>query len=65
MNIDKKKVLLILAKKQMTKTQLAALCGIAVQNISTILRRGTCEPATAGKLAKGLGVPVNEIVKED
>lgn len=65
MNIEVHEVLLILAKKKMTKTQLAKQCGIAPQNISTILRRGTCRPATAGKLAKGLGVAVTEIVKED
>ena len=32
------------------------------QNISAIIKRGTCEPKTAGKLAVGLGVPVAEIV---
>ena len=31
---------------------------------STIIRRGTCEPKTAGKLAAGLGVPVAEIIEE-
>ena len=34
------------------------------QNISTIIRRGTCEPRTAGKLAAGLGVSVLEIIAE-
>ena len=65
MKIDKQKILLLLAQRGLTKAALAELAGIARQNISTILERGTCNPVTAGKLAKGLGVPVAEIVKED
>lgn len=65
MKIDTKKVAVILAEQGLTKTAFAERCGVSRQNISTILGRGTCEPATAGKLANGLGVPVTEIVKED
>lgn len=64
MRIDVNKVKIILAEREMTRSALAALCGISRQNISTILTRGTCEPKTAGKLAKGLGIPVDELVKE-
>lgn len=65
MKIDTKKVVLILAEQGLTKTALAERSGMSRQNISTILGRGTCEPATAGKLAKGLGVSVAEITKEE
>ena len=65
MKINAHKIKLILAEMEMTRSDLAAKCGISRQNISTILTRGTCEPKTAGKLAKGLGVPLDEIVKED
>lgn len=54
-----------LAELGLTKKALAASCGISAQNISTIIRRGTCEPKTAGKLAAGLGVPVADIIKEE
>ena len=54
----------ILAERGMTKSAFAANCGISRQNVSTVMRRGTCEPKTAGKLAAGLGVPVSEIIKE-
>lgn len=53
-----------LAELGWTKKQLATVCGISAQNISTILRRGTCTPVTAGKLAFGLGVPVAELIEE-
>lgn len=63
MQIDSIKIKLILAEQEMTKTDLAERAGISQQSISNILTRGTCEPKTAGKLAKGLGVPVTEITK--
>lgn len=65
MKLERNKILQILAERGMTRVALAKACGISRQNISTILTRGTCEPRTAGKLAKGLGIPVGEIVKEE
>ena len=56
MNIKRGCIETVLAVRKMTKAELAAKCGISRQNISTIIRRGTCEPKTAGKLAEGLGV---------
>ena len=64
MNISTMKIETMLAERRMTKAALAESCGISRQNISTIIRRGTCEPKTAGKLALGLGVPVSELIEE-
>ena len=64
MNINAKKIEFLLAERDMTKTALAERTGMCRQNISTIVRRGTCEPRTAYKLAKGLGVELSEIVEE-
>ena len=65
MKIDTHKIKLILAEQEMTRAELAERCGISRQNISTILTRGTCELKTAGKIAKGLDIPVAEIAKEE
>lgn len=65
MKINVHKIKLILAKREMTRSDLAERCGISRQNVSTILTRGTCEPKTVGKLAKGLGIPLEEITEED
>lgn len=65
MRIDTNKVQILLAELGMSKTDFAAKSGICRPNISIILGRGTCTPATAGKLAKALGIPVAEIVKEE
>ena len=64
MKINAAKIEALLAEQEMTKRTLAEKCGISRQNISTIVRRGTCEPKTAGKLAAGLGVTINQIVSE-
>lgn len=62
MKINKERIEMLLVERDITRTELAANSGISRQNISTILRRGTCEPKTAGKLARGLGVPVESII---
>ena len=51
MTINAIRIESILAERDMTKAALAERCGVSRQNISTIIRRGTCEPRTAGKLA--------------
>lgn len=65
MTLDIFKLETILADRGMTKAALAIQCGVSRQSISTIVRRGTCEPRTAGKLAAGLGVGVAEITKKE
>ena len=57
------KIEMLLAEQGITKAILSERCGISRQNISTIVRRGTCEPKTAGKLAAGLGVSVEELLE--
>lgn len=64
MKINPQRIEGLLAERGLTKKALADLCEISAQNISTIIRRGTCEPRTAGKLAGGLGVPVADIMEE-
>lgn len=65
MTIDATRIELLLADRGLTKAALAKNCGISRQNISTIIRRGTCEPKTAGRLAAGLEVPVENIIKKE
>lgn len=65
MRIDKQKILLYLAEREMTRAELADACNMRRQNLSTVLNRGTCEPRTAGRIATALGVPVAEIIKEE
>ena len=64
MNISSTRIETMLAERGLTKVEYAEACGIRPQNVSIVLKRGTCEPKTAGKLAAGLGVHVAEIIKE-
>lgn len=45
--------------------QLAQRVGCSAQNLSVILNRGSCKPATANKIAQALGVPVESIVRRE
>lgn len=65
MIIDAMRIETMLAERGLTKSAYAQSCGISRQNVSTIIRRGTCEPKTAGKLAAGLGVSVADIIREE
>ena len=64
MRIDTRKIRMELAKRRMTQSTLAELSGISRQSISTIIARGTCSPANAGKIASGLKIDLVEITKE-
>lgn len=65
MRINTQRLELLLAERGMTKSALADKAGISRQNISTILRRGTAEPKTVGKLAVGLGVDLMSISEKE
>lgn len=65
MTISATKINLLKAEQRLTNSALAERSGISRQSISTILLRGTCTPITAGKLARGLGVSVADIIREE
>lgn len=65
MKISKEKIEYIMATKGLTATMVAYESGISRQNFSTVMLRGTCKPATAGKIALGLDVDVTEIIEKE
>ena len=62
MKVNAIKIESLLAVQGLTKTELAKKAGMSRQNVSTVVRRGTCEPRTAGKLASALGVDIADII---
>lgn len=62
MKINKDKVLICMARKGITYKTMAEEYGCSRQYISIILSKGSVKPATAGKIAKALGVDVTEII---
>ena len=65
MKISKEKIEYIMATNGLTAADTAEKSGISRQNFSTIKLRGTCTPTTAGKIARGLGVDVAEIIEKE
>lgn len=64
MRIKTTTVELMLAERGLQKKDFAVSAGLSRQSMSTILRRGTCQAATAIKIARALGVDVTEIIEE-
>ena len=44
--------------------EVARRMGCSAQNLSVILTRGSCKPATAAKIAAALGVPLEDLLEE-
>lgn len=62
MKIDVFKIKLLMAESELSCGDLAKRWGTGRQNVSLLLRRGTCTPKSAVKLAHALGVSVSDIV---
>ena len=60
--LDPWKVKVCLARKKMTRTELCKRTGISQANFSSMLKKGTVAPVTAGNIADALGVDVLEIL---
>lgn len=65
MRISKHKIKILMATQELTTKALAEKMNAHANNLSTILMRETCRPETAARIAKALGVQLEEIVKED
>ena len=65
MKINAIAVEVLLAKKGLTKTEMAAKATLTKQAVSTILSRGTCEPKTLGKIAAALEVDAAELIAKE
>ena len=65
MKLNVWKIKLILAEKEMNQSDLAVKIGVNRQQVNEILSRETCSLKTLGRIAKALGVSVQEIVKEE
>ena len=64
MKINRTSVDIALSRSDLgSYTELARRMGCSVQNLSVILNRGSCRPATASKIADALGVPLEEVIE--
>ncbi len=65
MRINKRKMKVAMASAEMTGKTLAAACGMSESSISTLMNHSVdCRLSTLGKVAKALGVKVEDIIEE-
>lgn len=62
--LSRNKIMLIMARKQLSTSDIAANCGVSKQRAGAMLRQSEIAPAGAGRLADALGVDVAEIIEE-
>lgn len=63
MRIDKKKIDIILAKKELTKKDLCEMIRMSQVRMQAILNAERLQPKTIGKIAKALNVHVEDIIE--
>lgn len=63
MQLNKQKIMLFMAKQELSIAVLAERYGVTKQRMSYILNCSKVRPETAGKLAKALEVDVAEIIE--
>lgn len=64
MKISRDKIDLVMSRRQFTVTQLSKSYGVSRARMNVILNSVKVSPATAGRLAKALGVDVTEILED-
>lgn len=62
--IDRVKLIAEMARKNLTEKKLVELSGVSRATISAARSGKSCSPATADKLAAGLGVKLEDIVEK-
>lgn len=65
MKISKFSVEILLAEKNMTKSEMAKRASLSRQSVNDVLKRGTCEPRTLGKIAAALEVDVEQLIAKE
>ena len=65
MTINEKKFNIALANSGLTIGQAAERAGISRQRFNTIMNQKRVTPQAVGKIAKGLGVPVEQIIETE
>lgn len=67
MLVNKNRILIIIANKGWKIQDLVEASGVSHHTISKILNSSEkiCSPLTVGKIARALGVPVEEIIKQE
>lgn len=64
LKINKAKLEIAMARAELNRNTLAEKAGMPIPTICNVYSRGTCKPATAGRIAKALGCDITEIIEQ-
>lgn len=64
MRIDRIKLKMELARREMKRSELAELAGVSKGTVTGVASGRSCNEATAHKLAKALKMPLEELIEE-
>lgn len=64
MKISKAKLDIAMARAKINLHELAKKANMPIPTVSNVSIKGTCKPATAGRIAEALGVDVTEILED-
>lgn len=64
MRINKSKLEIAMVRSELNRNTLAEKADMPVPTVCNVLTRGTCKPATVGRIAKAFGCDVTEIIED-
>lgn len=64
MRVDRNKLEIWMARREMSSAQVASVAGMSRQLFSAIKTRGTCTPRNLARIAAALKLDVTEIMEE-
>ena len=66
MRVEKKKLEIAMARAKLNRNTLAEKAGMPIPTLCNVYNtRGTCKPATAGRIAEALGIDVIDILADE
>lgn len=65
MKVNKFKIQVAMANAELNRNKLANKAELSISTLCNVLSRGSCKPATAGRIAKALGIDVTEIIETE
>lgn len=65
MKVDKRKLEIAMARAKLNRNTLAQKAEMPIPTVCNVYSRGTCKPATLGRIAEALGVDVTEIIETE
>lgn len=65
MKVDRRKLEIAMARAKLNRDTLAAKAQMPIPTICNVCSRGSCKPATLGRIAEALGIDVTEILADE